>query len=55
MQYTDLDYMARAIRLAEQGGFTTDPNPRVACVLVKDEKLLQKVGIKKQDKIMLKL
>ena len=40
MQYTDLDYMARAIRLAEQGGFTTDPNPRVACVLVKDEKII---------------
>ncbi len=27
-------YMARAIRLAERGLFTTDPNPRVGCVLV---------------------
>lgn len=28
--------MARALRLAEQGLFTTTPNPRVGCVLVKD-------------------
>jgi diaminohydroxyphosphoribosylaminopyrimidine deaminase/5-amino-6-(5-phosphoribosylamino)uracil reductase len=28
--------MARALRLAERGLFTTDPNPRVGCVIVKD-------------------
>ena len=29
-------YMAQALRLAERGLFTTTPNPRVGCVLVKD-------------------
>lgn len=29
-------HMARAIRLAERGRYTTDPNPRVGCVLVRD-------------------
>ena len=29
-------YMARALRLAERGLFTADPNPRVGCVLVRD-------------------
>ncbi|MGD8207486.1 MAG: bifunctional diaminohydroxyphosphoribosylaminopyrimidine deaminase/5-amino-6-(5-phosphoribosylamino)uracil reductase RibD, partial [Thiohalocapsa sp.] len=28
--------MARAIRLARLGLYTTDPNPRVGCVLVRD-------------------
>src|ERR1700688_2146361 len=28
--------MARALELAEQGLYTTDPNPRVGCVLVRD-------------------
>jgi diaminohydroxyphosphoribosylaminopyrimidine deaminase/5-amino-6-(5-phosphoribosylamino)uracil reductase len=32
----DHEYMARAIRLAERGMYTTDPNPRVGCVIVKD-------------------
>jgi diaminohydroxyphosphoribosylaminopyrimidine deaminase/5-amino-6-(5-phosphoribosylamino)uracil reductase len=32
----DTIYMARAIQLAKRGRFTTDPNPRVGCVLVKD-------------------
>jgi diaminohydroxyphosphoribosylaminopyrimidine deaminase/5-amino-6-(5-phosphoribosylamino)uracil reductase len=32
---TDHLYMARALRLAERGLYTTDPNPRVGCVLVK--------------------
>jgi len=31
----DLGFMARAIRLAHLGLFTTDPNPRVGCVLVR--------------------
>lgn len=30
------EYMARAIRLAKQGLYTTHPNPRVGCVIVKD-------------------
>ncbi|MEA2093459.1 MAG: bifunctional diaminohydroxyphosphoribosylaminopyrimidine deaminase/5-amino-6-(5-phosphoribosylamino)uracil reductase RibD [Pseudomonadota bacterium] len=32
----DHRYMARALRLAERGLYTTDPNPRVGCVLVLD-------------------
>ncbi len=32
----DHEYMARALRLAEYGLYTTTPNPRVACVIVKD-------------------
>lgn len=31
----DSMYMARAIELAKKGLYTTDPNPRVGCVLVK--------------------
>lgn len=37
---TDADYMARAIRLAEHGLYTTDPNPRVGCVLVKNGQII---------------
>jgi len=33
---TDFAYMQRALSLAEKGMFTTTPNPRVGCVLVKD-------------------
>ncbi len=33
-------FMARAIRLARQGLYTTDPNPRVGCVLVKDGEIV---------------
>ena len=32
----DHDFMARALRLARRGLFTTTPNPRVGCVLVRD-------------------
>jgi diaminohydroxyphosphoribosylaminopyrimidine deaminase / 5-amino-6-(5-phosphoribosylamino)uracil reductase len=32
----DYSYMARAVRLAQHGLYTTDPNPRVGCVLVRD-------------------
>lgn len=32
----DHRFMARAIRLAARGLYTTDPNPRVGCVLVRD-------------------
>lgn len=31
----DVQFMARAVRLAERGRYSTDPNPRVGCVLVK--------------------
>lgn len=31
----DHQYMARAIKLAQQGHYTTSPNPRVGCVIVK--------------------
>ena len=31
----DFEFMARALRLAERGLYTTTPNPRVGCVLVK--------------------
>jgi diaminohydroxyphosphoribosylaminopyrimidine deaminase/5-amino-6-(5-phosphoribosylamino)uracil reductase len=33
---SDAAYMARAIELAGYGLFTTDPNPRVGCVIVRD-------------------
>lgn len=33
---TDHAYMAEALRLAERGLYTTDPNPCVGCVIVKD-------------------
>lgn len=36
----DAVYMARAITLARQGLYTTDPNPRVGCVLVKEDKII---------------
>ncbi len=32
----DRQYMARAVQLAREGLYTTNPNPRVGCVLVKD-------------------
>ena len=40
VQADDYSYMARAIRLAEHGLFTTAPNPRVGCVLVKQGKVV---------------
>lgn len=33
---SDHQYMAQAIRLAERGVYTTSPNPRVGCVIVKN-------------------
>jgi diaminohydroxyphosphoribosylaminopyrimidine deaminase/5-amino-6-(5-phosphoribosylamino)uracil reductase len=33
---TDSAWMARALRLARRGLYTTDPNPRVGCVVVRD-------------------
>ena len=37
---TDHAYMARALRLAERGLTSTDPNPRVGCVLVKADDIV---------------
>jgi diaminohydroxyphosphoribosylaminopyrimidine deaminase/5-amino-6-(5-phosphoribosylamino)uracil reductase len=36
----DFDFMAQAFRLAERGLYTTMPNPRVGCVLVKDGQVI---------------
>jgi diaminohydroxyphosphoribosylaminopyrimidine deaminase/5-amino-6-(5-phosphoribosylamino)uracil reductase len=36
----DFRHMARALRLAERGLFTTTPNPRAGCVLVKEGRIL---------------
>jgi diaminohydroxyphosphoribosylaminopyrimidine deaminase/5-amino-6-(5-phosphoribosylamino)uracil reductase len=37
---TDFDFMARVFRLAERGLYTTMPNPRVGCLLVKDGQMI---------------
>ncbi len=37
---TDHHQMARALQLAEKGLYTTHPNPRVGCVLVKDDQVV---------------
>jgi len=37
---TDFAFMAQAFRLAELGLYTTMPNPRVGCVLVKDDQVM---------------
>lgn len=34
------DYMARALHLARRGLYTTDPNPRVGCVLVRSGQIV---------------
>lgn len=38
--HRDEVYMARAMQLARRGLYTTDPNPRVGCVLVKDDSII---------------
>jgi len=37
---SDHSFMARALRLAERGLFTTTPNPRVGCVIAHDEQIV---------------
>ncbi len=37
---SDFQYMAHALKLAERGLYTTDPNPRVGCVIVHDNKVV---------------
>jgi diaminohydroxyphosphoribosylaminopyrimidine deaminase / 5-amino-6-(5-phosphoribosylamino)uracil reductase len=41
-EFTDQDYahMARALQLAERGLNTTTPNPRVGCVIVKNDNII---------------
>jgi diaminohydroxyphosphoribosylaminopyrimidine deaminase/5-amino-6-(5-phosphoribosylamino)uracil reductase len=46
----DAFYMARALHLAKQGLYTTAPNPRVGCVIVRDHAIIaegwhQKAGL----------
>ncbi|HEY5682089.1 MAG TPA: bifunctional diaminohydroxyphosphoribosylaminopyrimidine deaminase/5-amino-6-(5-phosphoribosylamino)uracil reductase RibD [Sulfuricaulis sp.] len=36
----DARFMARALQLARRGIYTSDPNPRVGCVIVKDGKIV---------------
>ena len=36
----DYDFMARALRLAEQGLYSTTPNPRVGCVIVREGRIV---------------
>ena len=36
----DQHFMAQALRLAERGLWTTTPNPRVGCVLVREKRIL---------------
>ena len=36
----DTSRMTRALELAEKGRFTTHPNPRVGCIITRDEQLL---------------
>ncbi|MDQ3267851.1 MAG: bifunctional diaminohydroxyphosphoribosylaminopyrimidine deaminase/5-amino-6-(5-phosphoribosylamino)uracil reductase RibD, partial [Pseudomonadota bacterium] len=33
-------WMAKALHLAERGLYTTSPNPKVGCVLVRDDKIV---------------
>lgn len=40
IQPDDAAFMARALRLAERGLYTTRPNPRVGCVLVKAGRII---------------
>ncbi|HAP76411.1 MAG TPA: bifunctional diaminohydroxyphosphoribosylaminopyrimidine deaminase/5-amino-6-(5-phosphoribosylamino)uracil reductase RibD [Acidimicrobiaceae bacterium] len=42
MSFSTVDHgmMARALRLAERGMWTTSPNPRVGCVLVRDGEIV---------------
>jgi len=34
------EYMAKAINIARQGQYTTDPNPRVGCLIVRDGQII---------------
>lgn len=40
MSSADIAFMARALQLAERGLYTTHPNPRVGCVIVRDGQIV---------------
>ena len=40
MTYKDDLYMTKALQLARKGSYTTDPNPRVGCVLVSHDEII---------------
>lgn len=40
MSVDDMRFMARAIQIARKGLYTTHPNPRVGCLLVKDAEIV---------------
>ena len=49
-------YMARALKLAQRGRFTTHPNPNVGCVIVKDGEIVgegyhQRAGDRKSTRL----
>jgi diaminohydroxyphosphoribosylaminopyrimidine deaminase/5-amino-6-(5-phosphoribosylamino)uracil reductase len=37
---SSVEYMQHAIRLAQKGAYSTDPNPAVGCVIVKNDKII---------------
>ena len=37
---SDYAYMAQALRLAHKGLYSTSPNPRVGCILVRDGRVV---------------
>jgi diaminohydroxyphosphoribosylaminopyrimidine deaminase/5-amino-6-(5-phosphoribosylamino)uracil reductase len=39
---SDTEFMRQALSLAARGLFTTDPNPRVGCVIVKGQSVVGK-------------
>ena len=42
---TDHQHMRRALQLAQQGEFTTRPNPMVGCVIAHGEDVVGEAGI----------
>ncbi|HNW77504.1 MAG TPA: riboflavin biosynthesis protein RibD, partial [Candidatus Competibacteraceae bacterium] len=40
MSSADYRHMARALSLAQRGLYSTDPNPRVGCVLVREGEIV---------------
>ena len=57
---SDGDYMKRALELAARGLYTCDPNPRVGCVLVNDDKIVgegwhEKVGGPHAERVALEM
>ena len=53
-QLQQKEHMYRCIELAKNGIHTCKPNPRVGCVIVKDEKIIGEGGTRKLEEIMLK-